>query len=409
MGIMKGFTFDGIRSLDYYIGMTGSTVYNSPERDVEMVEIPGRNGAYALDHKRFRNIPVEYPSSTFDTSQPNFAEKISDFRNALASRTGYKRIEDEYNPDEYRMGVYTGGLDVVPVASGKAGEFSILFDCMPQRFLKSGETAVSIESGDELINPTLFESHPLLEAYGYGKINLGSETVNILTSQDVGNVVLANAVNFNKLVFDSSILNTGDSFTIGSDEMYGVISSFKIETTGGNLITNIELVEGEFYGVTWIPTEATTQQKFARPNLDFVKGTPKTLTARAIYAVTATIRSITLTVDSTLTYDGDGTITIMTDTSQYTTGYTYYNSNRIPEAQYIGEADGYSTKQTGGNPTYIDLDIGEAYKIENGNIIALNRYTEIPAELPTLKPGANEITYDNTITALDITPRWWKI
>ena len=47
--LYKGLVFDGVDSRDYGIYITGDAVFNSPERDVEMIEIPGRNGAYALD------------------------------------------------------------------------------------------------------------------------------------------------------------------------------------------------------------------------------------------------------------------------------------------------------------------------------------------------------------------------
>ena len=162
--LYKGLVFDGVDSRDYGIYITGDAVFNSPERDVEMIEIPGRNGAYALDKGRFSNIEVSYPAGIFGDTEADFRQGIRAFRNALASRKGYKRLEDDYNPDEYRMAVYKNGLEVTPTAL-KAGEFTITFDCQPQRFLKSGETAVSVASGGTLTNPTLFESHPLISAY----------------------------------------------------------------------------------------------------------------------------------------------------------------------------------------------------------------------------------------------------
>lgn len=148
--LYKGLVFDGVDSRDYGIYITGEAVFNSPERDVEMIEIPGRNGAYALDKGRFSNIEVSYPAGIFGDTEADFRQGISAFRNALASRKGYKRLEDDYNPDEYRMAVYKSGLEVTPTAL-KAGEFAITFDCKPQRFLKSGETAVTI--GGDVTNP----------------------------------------------------------------------------------------------------------------------------------------------------------------------------------------------------------------------------------------------------------------
>jgi phage-related protein len=143
MAVFKSLTFDGINSLDYGIYITGEAVYNAPERVVEMVSVPGRNGNIAIDQGRFENIEVTYPAGCFADSQADFADKVMRFRNALASRYTYKRLTDEYHSDEYRLGLYKSGLDVDAVRYGTAGQFDITFDCKPQRFLLSGETAVT--------------------------------------------------------------------------------------------------------------------------------------------------------------------------------------------------------------------------------------------------------------------------
>ena len=112
--IFKSLTFDNQASRDYGVFITGEAVFNAPQRDVEMVSIPGRNGAYALDRGRFENITVTYPAGIFAENEADFAKAVSDFRNYLCSRSGYCRLTDEYNPDEYRLAVYKSGLEVSP-------------------------------------------------------------------------------------------------------------------------------------------------------------------------------------------------------------------------------------------------------------------------------------------------------
>ena len=62
-----------------------------------------------------------------------------------------------------------------------------------------------------------------------------------------------------------------------------------------------------------------------------------------------------------------------------------------------------------GSPTYIDCDIGEAYKIVNGEEVPLNAFIDLGSKLPILSPGSNTFTYDNTVTQLKVAPNWWKI
>lgn len=207
MAIFKSLTFDGINSLDYGVYISGEAVYNAPERAVDMVVIPGKNGALAIDQGRFENIEVTYPAGCFADNQYDFAQKIAAFRNVLASRFSYKRLSDEYNTDEYRMALYRSGLEADAVAHHQAGEFEITFDCKPQRFLIDGEqpynfvsnyqelldensvqlaneNGVDIEGGitlsDNIENPTLFPSKPLIKATGSGNIGIGDQLISIM-------------------------------------------------------------------------------------------------------------------------------------------------------------------------------------------------------------------------------------
>lgn len=212
MAIFKALTFDGVNSLDYGIYITGEAVYNAPERAVEMVTIPGKNGALVLDQGRFENIEVTYHAGCFADNQQDFAEKVREFRNALASRYTYKRLTDEYNTDEYRLGLYKSGLEVDAVGYHRAGEFDIVFDCKPQRFLLEGEEPYNFTSNyqqlldensesltdgngeeleggitlsNEIVNPTEFESKPLIKITGSGNVGIGSQIISVF---DISNM-----------------------------------------------------------------------------------------------------------------------------------------------------------------------------------------------------------------------------
>ena len=60
MAVFNNFVYDNINSLDFGVYITGEAVYNAPECIVNMVDIPGRNGALAIDEGRFANIQVTY-------------------------------------------------------------------------------------------------------------------------------------------------------------------------------------------------------------------------------------------------------------------------------------------------------------------------------------------------------------
>lgn len=176
MGI-NSFNFGGVRSADYGVYISGESVYNAPEKAYDMQVIPGRNGNLAIYQNRFENIELKYQAFAFNDNQSAFAGSVSDFRNAMYAMNGYQRLTDTYHPDEYRLGIYKDGLEVDPVQYGTAGEFEIVFDCKPQRFLTSGETATTFTSAGSITNPTLFEAKPLIKVTGYGTLGVGNRSV----------------------------------------------------------------------------------------------------------------------------------------------------------------------------------------------------------------------------------------
>lgn len=187
MGNLNYIVFGGIDSRDYGIYISGEGVFNAPERDVEVVNIPGKDGDLLIDRGRFLNIQVTYPGFNFEPDLSTFAERLRAFRAALTSQIGYQRLEDSFHPDEFRLASFRSGLDVNPVMYNTASTFDIVFDCKPQRFLKSGEEEITITSGDELDNPSPFEALPLIEVVGVGSLAVGNITVTITgeSTQDI--------------------------------------------------------------------------------------------------------------------------------------------------------------------------------------------------------------------------------
>lgn len=180
-------TFNGINSASYGVYIAGDAVYNAPERSVEMITIPGRNGTVAMDGGRFENIEVTYPAFIGKSSQASFAGSVADFRNAILSAVGYQRLTDDYNPDEYRLAVYKSGFEVDPKIYNRAGEFNLTFDCKPQRYLISGEATTVFTAAGTITNPTRFSSSPLLKVTGAGVVGIGdySFTLTGLSSQEI--------------------------------------------------------------------------------------------------------------------------------------------------------------------------------------------------------------------------------
>ena len=141
-----------------------------------------------MDEGVFENITVEYPAFIGTGYEAIFRNKLGDLRSALTSRGNYKRLTDTYHPDEFRLGVYREGLEVDPQHITRAGNFTMKFDCKPQRFLVSGEIAEMYISNDTITNPTLFESSPLIKVTGNGTVAIGPYIFRV--SNNTGTIIL---------------------------------------------------------------------------------------------------------------------------------------------------------------------------------------------------------------------------
>lgn len=418
---VNSITFGGVNSADYGIYISGEGVFNAPKRDVEMITIPGRNGAFALDNGRFENIEVTYPAFNFEPDDyDTFMQNLSDFRNAICAQRGYQRLTDTFHPDEYRMATYIGGLEIKPVKYNTASEFDITFDCKPQRWLKDGETAVTMASGDTLTNPTLFESSPLLETAGSGTIAFNDYEIEF-EGVPIGEVVIgehgassssgsgSDNPYTETVTLDTTLLNTGDAIypavkdcsigaIMGTDNANRRYTALSVASTNNVLDANI----------SWHASKKNQATFRLYPDFGegFAYGTAKTITCSAVfnYGIDTSTATNTETVQVTIAYDGASTYTItVSRTGTLATHAVRGLTAAVPPTMY-----GNSSKPNT-DPIFIDCDLGEAYTNEGGVYRSLNQYIDLGSKLPKLGVGANEVTFDNTITELKITPRWWKV
>ena len=424
--IFNSLIFGGVNSADYGIYITGAGAFNAPERAVELVSIPGRNGAIAIDQGRYENIEVEYPAGVFGDDATDFRTRFAEFRNAMKSQIGYQRLTDTYNPNEYRMAMFIGAVEIDPVAQNKAGEFSIIFNCKPQRWLTSGETAVTVTSGGTLTNPTLYDSSPLLEVKGYGTIGFNGYTID-MNDPFRGDVVVIppeimmadpdfHEVNETRTADLSGVANANDTITIGKTTISWYTYLYQYDV-GDEKVTGASITSetGTLGGTTRV---VSTHSRTVRLSTVLDEITlPFADTSGWVYK--------THTVSTKVNFYQNSGNTSRTYTSTFQIGYWVHSNGTVEilwNPDYLDKDDIFDQNETSystqgvsvdstvvvlGNPTYIDTEIGECYKIESGVVVDLNSRIDLGSDLPTLAPGTNTITFDNTVTELKVVPRWW--
>lgn len=417
------FIFDDIDTRNYDdVLVYFNEIDTTPKRVGEFIEIPNRNGSFFLDGGRYEDVTHVYDIVALSKAD------ASDLINALASKVGYFKLQDSFNSDEYYSAVFDSKVEPNVTKERDKLTFKLTFTRKPQRWLTSGETAVEVESGDTLTNPTLFEASPLLEVEGYGTIDFNGYEIE-LTNETYGEITLTDRW-FSSIYemhfetsqsFDRYTVETGDIITlvnsVGPHSLWSDIA-FKLNnayTYNGEDVTvqQTNLERGQ-WGTSG-PVFKNEIHLYARLGpTTFTVGTASTVSG--ILEVTFPVKSgntvvetVTLETQIAWAYDGNDTISVIIDTT--ITGdtlnlWTLYGGRSFFNGP---PATTNSTATYLGHPTYIDCDLGEAYKIQNNKYMTLNKYIDLGSKLPTLAVGSTEITFDNTITDFKIVPRWWKV
>lgn len=158
---IEDFWLDGLTAnsaSSYGIKFQKEIEFEGAEPNVEAVSVPGRNGDILLLDGTYKNVKG---TATCYCLSSNVAASITAVNQWLLADTGYRRLETLHEPEYYRMARVTKGAKLLPRLN-KINAFEIELDCMPQKFLKSGETAILVNSGDTITNPTRFLAKPLI-------------------------------------------------------------------------------------------------------------------------------------------------------------------------------------------------------------------------------------------------------
>lgn len=133
-----------------------------PEKEYIATHVPGRSGDVLIDAGSYKNVNRTYKLGLDGTTHGfyNVAQKMITW---LYSSSGYARLEDSYEPEYFRMAVYNETAKNIPNVLAQIGSVDITFNCKPQKYLKRGHVRKYFDGAGTLVNPTAFESLPVIQ------------------------------------------------------------------------------------------------------------------------------------------------------------------------------------------------------------------------------------------------------
>ena len=173
--------YDNVSSLDFQTYLSGAGAFEIPKRDMTKVQIPGRNGDLFIDNERYENVKLIYPIIFMNNFEINKRLLVREF----SKNTGYKRLEDTFNPDYFRLASFEGISGSKTNYLYDAGYFNLEFDCKPQLYLKSGEQSFVVDDEKNILNPTYEVALPIIKVTGVGSFSINDDYFNLLHNTGV--------------------------------------------------------------------------------------------------------------------------------------------------------------------------------------------------------------------------------
>lgn len=427
MAVMQhSIIFGGVDSADFDLYIGGEGTFNAPERAVDIVSVPGRNGAIVIDKGHFENIEVSYTVINQEASLATFAQKLSGFRNAICAQRGYQRLSDTFHPDEFRLALFVDEFEVKPIEYASASEFTIKFNCKPQRYLTSGETPVVVADGESLTNPTLFDAEPLLAIKGSGMVSFGGYEIDVINPYR-GDVMILDpnvytrtqAGTISESLFNinvSDVANSGDEITIRPITVMYSLDLYQLNY-GDEVIKACTATDedGTLGGTSSVlsVSEKTVKLSTVLDPVEFAFSDTQNFVL-VTHTVTLKVGMISNTALVTKYYTVTFDVNYHVGTNNLDVQLSFYGGSDDVNQVMMSSASskGVSVDSTVfilGDPTYLDCELGEAYMIEDGEIVSLNKHIDMGSRLPKLVPGETEFDLSSNITECKVTPRWWKI
>ena len=157
------------------IAVDSIEAWEKPLRKVTKIAIPGRSGDLLIDEGAYENVTIPFKCIVLRDFKKNYLNMMS----FLLAQNGYQRLEFSGDPMIYRMARLQTDVMPTPGAFLQYGSFILSFDCKPQRWLKSGETWVTLTDTAVINNPTSQIAKPIIRIYGTGVVQIGNKTITV--------------------------------------------------------------------------------------------------------------------------------------------------------------------------------------------------------------------------------------
>lgn len=164
------FVFNGEDSRDYHLYIENNVSFPSPEADVELVEVIGRDGELAIDHERYKGVEFSLPVIVRPPANVRLDQLATEISSWIKGDIGWKPLYlGERSEYEY-VALAHSAFDIQRTIMN-FGRTVIRFRLKPYKYRRR-QSLSEITNGTTLVNYENTKAQPLIKIMGDGDINL---------------------------------------------------------------------------------------------------------------------------------------------------------------------------------------------------------------------------------------------
>jgi len=174
------FEYNGRKSTDFGIRIVNDQEIISPEKNIEFTDIRGADDDFAIDLDSYKSYVKPFNCVIqVVNGYRNTAEQAQAIIEWLNSAPGYTPLFFNGYPNAYWLAMYYEELSIADTFSWR-GKAVIQFKVKAKRRLYSGETPITLDNGNSIVNPSFLAAKPLLHLVGTGdiKVSFGHDNGN---------------------------------------------------------------------------------------------------------------------------------------------------------------------------------------------------------------------------------------
>ena len=245
--MIRNLIFNGKDLLSFGFTFKEKPSRSVAERDLELVEVYGADGAEILDSGGYKNVEEQYtinsiPELNLKRSEQHIVDTLIDW---LYSDGEYKILRDTNNEGRFTYAVFKSPEKIENIAKG-LHDTTITFSRKPFWYTDSGQEPIVYENNSKSIsvslrNPEAYSSLPLIKVTAKDSfaLNVNGTTMKVKSGEGVGEMifdseklmVLRNGIEVSNLI-------SGDYFPISKPGE----NTITVTSNTSNPITKLEIV-----------------------------------------------------------------------------------------------------------------------------------------------------------------------